>query len=125
MSTILSGGKVGLSRGFADMECKDSAEKFMSISTEREILLERKKAGDFIIKNKRRYSKGRVNQAIADVKGCNERFATINKKIDQLANLQSLIVSRVKQSIKPEDWQTIVTLAKQDQSRILENISAW
>lgn len=129
MSKILTGSKIQLARGFSDGESKETSEKFMSFTTEREILLKRlNSAFKLMTQHRNCQSKSEIakfNAAKSDYNQTKERLTTLNKKAKQQADLSQLMLNRLKQYIPENDWVTVVKLAKLDQREILEKISGW
>lgn len=129
MSKILTGSKIQLARGFSDGESKKTQEKYMSLATEREILIKRRNASLEVIEtykeSKDKKEKGKLNAAQDEYTKVTGRLRKLNEIARERANLSQLILDRLKQYVPKEDWLAVVKMAKLEQQHILSEISGW
>jgi hypothetical protein len=122
---VLAGRKIDLARGVALGNCAETNEKYMSIETEREVLITRLNKALEVLNSKGQFSKGEINTAKNEFRQVSVRLENIKKKAKEQACLTQLILDRLRPAIKPDVWQEVVEEAKQDQKAILQNVSAW
>ena len=116
--------KSNLARGFADVETpNEHADQLLySLKEKRAVLVKRRQ--ELIDKRKNeKLTKAQDNIYRSELTGIARSLTAIKAKADKGANIQSLLITRLKSVMPLEMFDQCRVLARQDQQRLLDQIS--